>query len=103
MRDPQITARNFTLNEAAETEIRTKVTKLERRYDRINGCHVIVDGAVGHHHRGGPFDVRINLTLPGGDVSINHKTRYDLAAAIKEAFGAARRKLEDHLHRRRGE
>jgi ribosome-associated translation inhibitor RaiA len=102
-RDLQITARDFTLNEAVETEIRTKVTKLEHLYDRISGCHVIVEGAVGHHHRGGPFGVRINLTLPGGDVTVNHQSRDDLAAAIREAFEAARRKLEDHVHRMRGE
>jgi ribosome-associated translation inhibitor RaiA len=102
-RDLQITGRNFTLNEAVETEIRTKVAKLEHLYNRISGCHVVVEGAVGHHHRGGPFDVRINLTVPGGDLSINHQARDDLAAAIREAFEAARRRLEDHVHRLGGE
>jgi ribosome-associated translation inhibitor RaiA len=99
----QITARNFVLNEAVEAEIRTKVAKLEHLYNRISGCHVVVEGAVGHHHRGGPFDVRINLTVPGGDLSVNHQARDDLAVAIREAFEAARRKLEDHVHRSRGE
>lgn len=101
--DLQITARSFTLNEAVEAEIREKVTKLEHLYDRISGCHVIVEGAVGHHHRGGPFNVRINLTLPGGDLSVNHQSQDDLAAAIREAFEAARRKLEDHVHKLRGD
>jgi len=36
-------------------------------------------------------------------LSINHQARDDLAAAIREAFEAARRKLEDHVHRQRGE
>jgi ribosome-associated translation inhibitor RaiA len=101
--DLQITARNITLNEGIEAEIRTKVAKLEHLYDRISGCHVVVEGAVGHHHRGGPFDVRINLTVPGGDLSINHQAQDDLAVAIREAFEAARRKLEDHVHLQRGE
>jgi len=38
--DLQITARNFTLNEAIEAETRTKVAKLERLYDRIRSCRI---------------------------------------------------------------
>lgn len=99
----QITARNFTLSEASETEIREKAARLERYYEsgRINGCHVIVEGAVGHHHRGGPFKVRVDLRLPGGELSVNRQSEDDLAVAIREAFDAARRELQDYARKQR--
>ena len=93
----QITARDFTLTEPAEKEIRDKVAALERYYDRITGCEVVVEGAVGHHHRGGPFRVRIRVTLPGGEFEVNRHTEDDLVVAIRESFDAARRRLEDHV------
>ncbi len=94
-RDLQITARNFTLNAAVEAEIREKAERLEHYYERgrISGCHVTVEGAVGHHHRGGPFKVRIDLRLPGRELSVDQQSEDDLAVAIREAFDAARREL----------
>ena len=101
----QITARNFTLNAAVEAEIRAKAARLERYYkhERIGGCHVIVEGAVGHHHRGGPFKVRIDLRLPGGQLSVDRQSEDDLAVAIREAFDAARRELQDYARKQRGD
>ncbi|HEY2526203.1 MAG TPA: HPF/RaiA family ribosome-associated protein [Candidatus Binataceae bacterium] len=97
----QITARNFTLNETIEAEIRTKVAKLGHLYDRISGCHVVVEGAVGHHHRGGPFDVRSHGS--GRRFEYQPSSAGRPCGPIREAFEAARRKLEDHVHRQRGE
>ncbi len=37
----KITAQDVPLSEAAEAEIRKKVTKLESFYPRVVGCHVI--------------------------------------------------------------
>ena len=94
-RDLQITARNFTLNAAVEAEIREKAERLEHYYERgrISGYHVTVEGAVGHHHRGGPFKVRIDLRLPGRELSVDQQSEDDLAVAIREAFDAARHEL----------
>jgi ribosome-associated translation inhibitor RaiA len=104
-RDLQITARNFTLNAAVEAEIREKAAKLERYYERgrISGCHITVEGAVGHHRRGGPFKVRIDLRLPGGELSVDRHSEDDLAVAIREAFDAARRELQDYARKQRGD
>ena len=103
--DLQITARDFTLNAAVEAEIREKAARLEHYYERgrISGCHVIVEGAVGHHRHGGPFKVRIDLRLPGGELSVDRQSADDLAVAIREAFDAARRELQDYARKQRGE
>jgi cold shock CspA family protein/ribosome-associated translation inhibitor RaiA len=99
----QITSRDFALTPAIEAEIRTKVAALEQFYERISGCHVIVEGAVDHHHRGGPFKVRIDMTLPGAELSVNHQDEDDLAIAIRSAFDAARRKVQDYARKQRGD
>ncbi len=97
----QITARDFALTPASEAEIREKVAMLERFYERISGCHVIVEGTVDHHHRGGPFKVRVDMTLPGTELSVNRRDEDDLAIAIRSAFDAARRKLQDYARKQR--
>jgi len=94
-RPVKITARDFTLTEPVEIQIREKVAGLESYFDRITGCEVVVEGAVRHHHRGGPFRVRI--TLPRGELEVNRHAAEDLAVAIRDAFDAARRRLEDHV------
>lgn len=96
-RSLEITARDFELTEPVERQIREKVAGLESYFNRITGCEVVVEGAVRHHHRGGPFRVRIRITLPRGELEVNRHSAEDLAVAIRDAFDAARRRLEDHV------
>jgi len=99
----KITARDFALSEAFEAEIREKAARLDSYYNGIIGCEVVVEGVVGHHRKGGPFNVRIDLTLPGGELVVTHQKEEILAAAIREAFDAARRRLEDYARAQRGD
>jgi hypothetical protein len=64
----QITARNVSLSEAAEGDIRLKAAALDTYYDRIMSCRVVVEGP-GRHHRKGPYTVRIDLTVPGAELA----------------------------------
>lgn len=100
-----IAAHDFELTEPIEAVIREKATKLERFNGRVIGCHVTVQGPPKHHRTGGPFAVRIDLTVPGHEYVINHKEAPDLNVAVREAFDAARRKLDEdrelYLERRR--
>lgn len=99
----KITARDFALSEAFEAEIREKAAKLDNYYNGIIGCEVVVEAPVEHHRKGGPFNVRIDLTLPGGELAVNRQKQETLAAAIREAFDAARRRLEDYARAQRGD
>ncbi len=98
----QITSSDFSLTEPVEAEIRRKAAKLDTYYDNILGCKVVVEAPVHHHHRGGPFKVRIELAVPGNDLVVNHKDGEELSIAIREAFHAIRRQLEDYVRQRRG-
>ena len=99
----KITSRDFALSAAFETEIREKAAGLETFYPRLSGCEVTVHApAIKHHRKGGPFLVTIRLTLPGGELVADHQTETELSQAIREAFDAARRQLEDYAREQRG-
>jgi ribosomal subunit interface protein len=100
-----IAAHDLELTEPLEATIREKAAKLERFNGRVIGFHVTVQGPPKHHRSGGPFTVRIDLTVPGHEYVINQKENPDLNLAIREAFDAARRKLDEdrelYLERRK--
>jgi len=99
----QITARDISLSEVVEADIREKAAKLDSLYDKIVRCRVILEGPVQHHRRGGPFKVRIDLTVPGTELVVNHQANQDLYVAIRDAFDAAQRQLENYGRRQRGQ
>ncbi len=99
----QLTVRNMSLSEAAETDIREKAARLDSFYDQVMGCRVIVEAPHRHHHKGVLYNVRIDMTVPGSEIVIKREPHEDLYVAIRDAFDAARRQLEDFARRRRGD
>lgn len=105
---PNITLRNMGPSEALEKAINEKVAKLEQYYDQIIACHVVVDAPHQHHHQGKLFSVHIDVTLPQGKVVVsrdpqsNH-AHEDVYVAVRDAFDAAFRQLEDYQRRQRGD
>jgi ribosomal subunit interface protein len=93
----KITARDFELTEAMQQDIRDRAAALEQYYDRISGCEVTVEAPVRHHRKGGPFHVHLRVTVPRGEIEINRQAGDDLAIALRDAFDAARRRIEDHV------
>jgi cold shock CspA family protein len=99
----KITARDFELTEPMERDIRDRVAALEQYYDRISGCEVAVEAPMRHHRKGGPFKVRLRLTLPRGEIAVTRQSDEDMTLAVREAFDAARRRIEDHVRELRGQ
>lgn len=98
----QVTLRDIAASEAVEGYIRERAAKLDDLYPRIVSCRVVVEAPVRHHRKGGPFTVRIDITVPGDEIVVDRKADEDLYVAIRDAFDAARRRLEDHARRQRG-
>jgi ribosomal subunit interface protein len=90
-----IAAHDFELTEPLEALIREKATKLEKFNGRVIGCHVTVQGPPKRPRNGGAIEVRIDLTVPGHEYVINQKASPDVNLAVRDAFDAARRKLEE--------
>ncbi|TXI18383.1 MAG: HPF/RaiA family ribosome-associated protein [Nitrosomonas sp.] len=99
----QITTRDIPHSDALEAHIREKATKLEKFYPHIMSCRTIVELPHKHHHQGRLFDVRIDMTVPGGELVINRVTNEDVYVAVRDAFNAAGRRLEDFARRQRGD
>jgi ribosomal subunit interface protein len=99
----QITLRDIATSPAVETRIREKADKLNRYYDHIMGCRVVVEMSQRHKHQGKLHRVHIDLTVPGGEITVNRCEDEDVYVAIRDAFDAARRQLEDFAQRQRGD
>ena len=105
---PKITLRDMEPSPALEAAVREKMGKLERFYDRIIACHVVIEAPHRRHHQGRLYGVRIDITLPQGQVVVSHDRQRDHAhedvyVALRDAFDAAYRQLEDYHRRQDGE
>ena len=104
----QVTFRDVEPSRGIEQAIRDKAAKLDQFYDRITSCRVVVAAPHRHHHKGRLYNVRIDLTVPGGELVVNRDNshaaaHHDVNVAIRDAFDAARRQIQDFARRRRGE
>ncbi|OIR00885.1 sigma 54 modulation protein / S30EA ribosomal protein [mine drainage metagenome] len=99
----QIVFRDVARSEAIETAIREKADKLGLFFDRIMSCRVTVGIIQKHKHQGKLFNVRVDLTVPGTEIVVNRDKAEDVYVAIRDAFDAAKRKIEEHARRMRGE
>jgi len=97
----EIKSQGLELTDVQEAQIREQAEKLERFYERIIRVRVTLEGP-GRHHRSGSHRARIDLTVPGSEIMINRQSGRNVREALREAFQAAGRCLEDHVRRSRG-
>jgi ribosomal subunit interface protein len=100
----QITFRNMESSPAIAAKIRERAAKLDRYHDHIMACRVMVEAPHRHHQRGHLYHVRIDLTVPNGELLVTrdpaeHHAHKDVYVAIRSAFNAAVRQLEDYARR----
>ncbi len=99
----QITARNIELKDWIRDEINKKAEKLNEFYSGIIRCRVVVEAPHRHQREGVLYNVRIDMSVPGKELVIEREPNKDFSAALRDAFDAAYRQLEDFARRNRGE
>jgi cold shock CspA family protein/ribosome-associated translation inhibitor RaiA len=122
----KVTFRNMSQSDAIEALINEKAAGLDKYYDRIMSCRVMIEVPHRHRRQGPHHHIRIDLAVPGGEIVIKrqptlHSRQQDteseectkcmetdrshkhLAVALREAFEAARRKIQDYARRQRGD
>ena len=104
----QVTFRHMDTSPTLEARIRARAAELEQFTSRITSCHVTVEKLTRRHRQGDLFEVRIDLVTPGQEIVIgrdrglNH-AHEDAHVAVRDAFDALRRQLQDHVRESRGE
>lgn len=99
----QITIRDVENSEALEAHIRDKAAKLDEFFKHVMSCRVVVEVPHKHHHQGKQFQVRIDIGVPGGEIVVNRDHNEDVYVALRDAFDAAKRQLEDYVRKLRGD
>jgi cold shock CspA family protein/ribosome-associated translation inhibitor RaiA len=105
--EPQVSFDDLPVDEAVRDAALEHVADLERFATRITGCHVVVAQPHRRRREGRLYSVRVDLVVPGGEIVVNRDHHLDHAhedvfVALRDAFLAARRRLEDHARRMRG-
>ena len=101
-----ITFRSMDPSTALEARIGELAQRLERFSSHIGRCNVVIEVPHKHGHKGHLYEVHIELTVPGGEVVASHEHRAkhsheDVYVALRDAFNAVRRQLEDRERERR--
>ncbi len=99
---------NMDPSPAVEEAVRKRAMRLDRFFERIMACRVIIEAPHKHHRKGRLYSVRIILTVPSGEIAVTHsgpqnRAHADVYVAARDAFVAARRLLEDHARKIRGD
>lgn len=120
----QITYRELDPSDALSRLIHEEAAKLDRFFDRIVSCRVLVEREQRHLRGGSPFHVRIDVGVPGDELVIDtvrglkanppdeiakrrKSTEVDAmykdpALAVRDAFRRARRRIQDYARRLMG-
>lgn len=99
----QIVFHGISHSDALEAHIREKAEKLDSFHPHLMRCHITVEQPHKHKHKGNRFNVRIALHVPGDMIVVNHDTHEDVYVALRDAFDATCRQLEDSIRRMRGD
>ena len=123
--EPTITFRHVRGDDALELDIRKRFAKIEALCPSLVAGRVLLELADRSHRGGNRFHVRIEIMVPGEDIVVDHDAsvrpalRADAAhrvrkqdeaepdlrrakVAVRQAFEAARRRVQDRTRVRRG-
>jgi len=103
---PEISFRDVDASEMHRDKIQEEIDKLERYFDRITSCRVVVDQPHQHSEHGNLYRVGIRLNVPDKQLVVSRDPgesteRQDLGVAITDAFQTMRRQLEQYVEQMR--
>lgn len=105
----EVTFRNMGHSDAIEALVRERVEKLEKFFSRITSCRVIVEQSAHREKaRALVYHARVQVRVPGGELVGDkepppQRFHEDLHIALRDAFDAVARELEDFVRRERGD
>jgi len=103
----KVAFRDMPHSDLIESEIEERASRLERFFEKITSCRVVVSAPHLRQRQGQLYQVSIDLTVPGKEIVVNRDPgldhgHEDLKVAMRDAFDAAQRQLQDYVRERRG-
>jgi cold shock CspA family protein len=103
----EIVYRHMESSPALEARVQEHVAHLEHLHPRIVHCRVVIEAPHRRHRRGKLYRVSIRLDIPGKNIAVGREGRLDHAhedvyVALRDAFDAAARRLQDRARIMRG-
>jgi putative sigma-54 modulation protein len=101
----EISFKGLEKSRAVEAKVAERAERLERHFDRMTNVRVVVSAPNKLAHKGKHYEVKIEIGIPGGapliisEVPEGNDARSDLMIAIRNAFDAAERRLDDIAER----
>lgn len=100
----QITFRDMAPLPSLEADIRRRAAKLDQFAPDLMSCHVVVEATGNRHHQGHRYSVTIDARVHGGEIFTgDHHGHEHFEVALRGAFSAMGRRLEDYVRKRRGQ
>ncbi len=98
----EVVFRNMKPSAELEADVRTRTARLELLDKHIIGCRVTVELENHTHKTGNIPQVHIEIEIPGKNITVNHKHEHggDALTAVREAFDAAARQLQEYTARK---
>ena len=102
----QLTFRSMDHSDALAAHLKDRVARLDRLFDGVISCHVVIELAGHHHQHGDRYRFSINVGLPGHELVVTHDPPDERAqgtalATADRAFDDVERQLEHWLTRQR--
>jgi ribosome-associated translation inhibitor RaiA len=88
---------------AFEAAAQDKAGKLDQFCQDIMACRVDIEQMHKHQNQGRPFGVRVHVTLPGHELTVDRVQHEDAYVALRDAFDGMRRRIEDQVRVMRGD
>ena len=103
-----VTFHGMAASEALRAKVEARAQRLDRFAEDILACNVVVNACEHRHHRGNRYNVHASVTLRDGTIEAGHtpspdSSHEDAYLAVTHTFDALRRRIEDHVRRRRGD
>lgn len=101
----EIVFKNMDHSEFIEQRVRKEAGKLDRFFDRTGSVRVVIEAANRTHRKGDLYKVGVHMKVPpAGSLDVDRAkpqshAHEDVYVAIRDAFAAARRLLQDHAGR----
>ena len=97
----QITFRHMDPSPGLDALAHELASGLGKASAAIISCQLVLDAPTRHQHHGGQFEARLDVMVPDRIIVIRRtrplgQSHEDAYAAVREAFRAARRRLQDY-------